>query len=133
MKAYRFKLSDYYSSGITLTCHWCPLSQPYAGVDALLSCLDGGWEITGDVYFDEHWFGEARRILVYRFDLIKQNRCVTMHIVWNPMLDRLLMQLDQIRVTPAGLMNECPTNIPTRLDEQVSAPDILYSPRHAKS
>ena len=105
MTADRFRLSDYYSSDRTLPCHWCPLSQPYAGVDALLGCLDEGWEIMGDVYFDEHWFGEARRICVYRFDLRRHNHCVTMRVVWNPMLDRLLALLPQKRLSSVCQQN----------------------------
>lgn len=96
----QFKLSDFYPSPFDLTCHWCPLSQPYAGVDALLRYLDRGWKVQGDIGFDEHWFGESRRILVYRFILNRHDRCVTMHVVWNPVFERLLIQFFQGRVSP---------------------------------
>jgi len=120
MRLDRFGLSDYYSGDIAQACHWCPLSQPYAGVDALLGCLDEGWEITGDVYFDQHWFGESRRICVCRFNLMRHNDCVIMRVVWNPVLDRLLAQLPQKRLSPA--CQQVSNGHFPRLDAQVSVP-----------
>lgn len=87
------QFNDLYSSHIDLSRHWCPLSQPYAGVDALLSFLNSGWTIVDDIGCDEHWFGGVRRILVYQFVLANEDRVITMPVLCNPVLDRLLTQL----------------------------------------
>ncbi|MBZ0292923.1 MAG: hypothetical protein K8L99_10210 [Anaerolineae bacterium] len=87
------RFSDFYHVHIDLSRHWCPRSEPYAGVDALLTYLDDGWETQGDIDYDEHWLGGTRRILVYLFVLTKQDQWVTMPVLYNPVLDRLLMQL----------------------------------------
>jgi hypothetical protein len=114
--ANQFKLSDFYPNSFDQTCHWCPLSQPYAGVDALLRYLDGGWKVQGDIGFDEHWFGDSRRILVYRFILTKRNTCVTMHVVWNPVLERLLIRFFQGKVSPKKQISK----LASRIEEQAS-------------
>ena len=87
------RFSNFYPSHTDLTRHWCPRSERYAGVDALLTYFDDGWETQGDNGFDEHWFGGSRRILVYRFMLTKQDQWVIMQVLHNPALDRLLKQL----------------------------------------
>jgi hypothetical protein len=119
----RFKLSHFYLNSIQLPRHWCPLSQPYAGVDALLSYLDEGWQIRGEIGCDEHWFGESRRILVYRFILNRQDSCVTMHVLWNPVLERLLSQFDQGRTSPVKRMSRSATDS----HEPASMPAIVQS------
>ncbi len=86
------RFSEFYPNHLNLSRHWCPLSQRYTGVDALLSRLDNGWKIWGDIDFDEYWFGESRHTLIYHFMLIKQDNRVTMHVLHNPVLDRLLTQ-----------------------------------------
>jgi hypothetical protein len=97
---HQFKLNDFYPGPFDMAHHWCPLSQPYAGVDALLGYLDSGWKVQGNIGLDEHWFGDSRHILVYRFILTNQTSCVTMHVVWNPVLRRLLTEYFQGRVFP---------------------------------
>ena len=76
-----------------LTCHWCPQSQRYAGGDALLTYLNNGWEIQGNIYCEEYWHGGSRRILIYYFVLARQGECVTMRVLTNPLVDRLLDKL----------------------------------------
>jgi len=116
----QFELSDFYPNPFDLTRHWCPLSQPYAGVDALLRYLDRGWKIQGNIGFDEHWFGDSRRILVYRFILTKRNSSVTMRVVWNPVLERLLRRFFQGKVSPKKQISR----LASRTEEQTSLPVI---------
>ncbi len=118
--AHQFELSNFYPSPFDLTCHWCPLSQPYAGVDALLRYLDGGWKAQGDIAFDEHWFGDSRRILVYRFVLTKQNSSVTMQVLWNPVLERLLIEFFQGRISPKTQISK----LASRTEDQTSMPAL---------
>lgn len=100
------RFREFYPNQIDVSRHWCPRSQPYAGVDALLARLDSGWKIQGDIGFDEHWFRASRRILVYKFRLTKQDNCVTMYVVHNPVLERLLTQSYAKRNSPAAAVDK---------------------------
>jgi hypothetical protein len=81
--------------------HWCPQSERYTGGDALLTCLNEGWKVQDDIYYEEHWHGGSRRVLIYYFVLVKDNQSVTMRVISNPTIDRLLSQLG-IRVIPTA-------------------------------
>lgn len=115
------RFREFYPHHIDVSRHWCPRSQPYAGVDALLGRLDNGWKIRGDIGFDEHWFGESRRILVYQFILTKQDNRVTMHVIHNPVLERLLTQYCDERSSPAGAVDELGTDSAHNSREQAPA------------
>jgi hypothetical protein len=79
--------------------HWCPQSQRYAGGDALLTYLYDGWEIRDEVYYEEYWQGGARRMFIYDFVLVNADQRVTMHVIDNPFVERLLRELP-VRVLP---------------------------------
>ena len=100
------RFREFYPNHIDVSRHWCPLSQRYAGVDALLGRLDNGWKIRGGIGLDEHWFGETRRTLVYHFVLTRQNHSVTMSVLHNPVLERLLTQHGEKSVSTAGVVDE---------------------------
>lgn len=103
----KLQFNDFYAtSHINLTRHWCPLSQPYTGVDALLSFLNDGWTIADDVVCDEHWLGGTRRILVYHFVVTNQDNVITMPVLRNPVLDRLLTQLCQRDISIVTMQRE---------------------------
>jgi hypothetical protein len=104
------RFREFYPNHIDVSRHWCPRSQRYAGVDALLGRLDNGWKIWGDIGFNEQWFGESRRITVYQFILTKQDNRVTMHVLHNPVLERLLMQHRGKRIGPAIPVDELSTD-----------------------
>jgi len=70
--------------------HWCPLSEPYTGVDALISALREGWVINGTAYCQEFWRGGSRPVAVYYFELINDNDVVTMPVITNPYLPRII-------------------------------------------
>ncbi len=89
------RFREFYPNHIDVSRHWCPRSQSYAGVDALLSYLESGWKIQGDISTDHHQFGEARRVTVYYFILTKMDKRITMPVLHNPVLDRLLTRLCQ--------------------------------------
>ncbi|HLV34498.1 MAG TPA: hypothetical protein VKY59_05265 [Spirillospora sp.] len=98
--------------------HWCPQSQRYAGGDALLTYLKEGWEVQGDIYYEEYWHGGARRVLIYYFVLTNGDECVTMRVLGNPLIDRLLQELD-IRVIPTAAVR-ARVRQPQRVREQLN-------------
>lgn len=115
------RFRELYPNYIDVSRHWCSRSQSYAGVDALLGRLDNGWKIRGDIGFDEHWFGESRRILVYHFELTRQDSRATMHVVHNPVLERLLTQYCEKRTSLARPVDELGMDFAHNADEQAPA------------
>ena len=82
--------------------HWCPLSQRYAGGDALLNYLNRGWEVHDEVYYEEYWHGGARRVLIFYFVLANNGQCVTMRVLGNPFIERLMREL-QVEALPTAV------------------------------
>lgn len=74
--------------------HWHPFSQRYAGCDQLLTLMDGGWSIEGDISFDEYWHGGARRVVIYGLTLIRQSERVEMRVLANPRAERLVNEVE---------------------------------------
>jgi hypothetical protein len=94
--------AGFYVNDSALKRHWCPLSQEYAGGDALLTALDRGWQIVGVVFCQEVWHGGSRRIRVYHIDLTRDLTTVRMRVLSNPFVERLLSE-ESVRVV---LMNQ---------------------------
>ncbi len=76
---------------LTSTHHWCPRSEKYAGVDQLLTALYNGWAMSDVCYREDHWHGGSRCVAVYHFSLKRRNETMTMPVITNPALDRMLM------------------------------------------
>ncbi len=74
--------------------HWHPQSQHYAGCDQLLTLMDNGWSIDGDINFDEYWHGGARRIVIYGFQMMREREKVMMQIIGNPAAERLVRDVE---------------------------------------
>ena len=72
--------------------HWCPQSEKFTTGDALRSALDEGWKIHGVVFEQEHWHNN-RRVLLNHLKLQQDGQCVTMVVVQNPFIVRLLNEL----------------------------------------
>jgi hypothetical protein len=94
--------SRFNSRHIDLHRHYCPRSQRYAGGDTLLAYLENGWTLQEDIYFDEYWHGGARRVTIYYIALVNHEERITMRVLSNPVIHRLLSQ-SQVRVMPSSL------------------------------
>jgi hypothetical protein len=73
--------------------HWSPSSQTYAPVDVLLQYLTEGWTISPVVGLEEHWHAGVRRVDVYHFELLKGEKSQVLPVQSNPVVRRLLHQL----------------------------------------
>lgn len=71
--------------------HWCQHSEPYTGGHSLHSALDEGWQLGQDVTFEEHQLG-TRIIRVYHFELSANQQTVTMCVVTNPYVERVIRE-----------------------------------------
>jgi hypothetical protein len=72
--------------------HWSSSSQPYVPADVLLEYLADGWDISSVVGREEGWFGGGRHIVVYYFELARNNQIVVMQVLGNPVVRRLVNQ-----------------------------------------
>jgi hypothetical protein len=69
------------------------LSEVYAGVDSLLRALDEGWIIYGWTRKEEFCRNTARRVVVYRFILKRDEAEMSMAVVVKPYINPLLIAL----------------------------------------
>lgn len=74
--------------------HWCPNSEKYAGADSLLTMMYEGWEMKDTVIREEHWFAGMRLVNVYRVELERDSETMTMQILHNPYIARMIANHD---------------------------------------
>lgn len=91
MKKLIQNLTDYHFAYQDLYRHWHAESERYTGGDALNTALDEGWMISDIVGFQEVSHMGARGTVVYHFELTRKDQTVTMPVVGNPYVDRLVM------------------------------------------
>lgn len=77
--------------------HWSPSSQAYAPADVLLRYLAEGWTVSPIVGLEEHWHAGVRRVDVYHFELVRENKVLVLPVQSNPVVRRLLHER-QLRV-----------------------------------
>ncbi len=79
--------------------HWHADSERYTGGDALNTALDEGWIINDVVGFQEVHHMGARGTVIFHFELKRNNEAVTMPVVGNPYVDRLVLMM-QLKLVP---------------------------------
>jgi len=84
--------ANYHVEYLDVAQHWDASSQPYGGGDALITLLSQGWEMNGTIYMEYKWFGGNRRIRVYHCDLYRDDDHMTLPVIHNPYVNRLLRQ-----------------------------------------
>lgn len=83
-------ISDQHFAYMEITRHWHADSEPYTGADSLITALDHGWDVDGEVSVNDHHFAGNRSIRVYRVPLKRGDETATMHVIHNPYLTRML-------------------------------------------
>ncbi len=85
--------NEHYSYSET-TRHWSPVSEKFAGGDALITALRRSWKLHGPVYQEDHWQSGARLVTVYHVELRCEEGTMTMPVITNPYVLRLLRVLN---------------------------------------
>lgn len=80
--------------------HWCPQSEHFTGADSLLTRLHHGWDIIA-YQVDRTHYCRTQQIKVYVFDLFKDGKTETMHVVATPYMERFLAQQPSIQMVMA--------------------------------
>jgi hypothetical protein len=70
--------------------HWHAHSQKFAGGDCLATMLFLGWKFNPLVMMDTYWHFGTRQVHVYHFELLRDDESVTMPVIGNPYVDRLI-------------------------------------------
>lgn len=74
--------------------HWDPQSEKFTGVDSLVTAIQNGWEPAQSVTKREFYRGNSRPIGIYYVNLEKNGENVTMAVIGNPYLHKLLALLE---------------------------------------
>lgn len=83
--------------------HWNPTSETFAGGDNLLTALSKGWQVEKCTEL-RHWFAGLRCVSIFRFDLVRDGDTMTMPVINNPYVARLIRQME-LEVTVEDVEN----------------------------
>lgn len=72
--------------------HWHPQSQKYAGGDQLATLLYFGWQLKSVVFVQRFGQPGGRQVSVYHFELTRDRESVSMPVVGNPFVRRLIVE-----------------------------------------
>jgi hypothetical protein len=72
--------------------HWHGSSEKFAGGDCLATALFLGWTFNPVVLVDTYWHFGTRQVHVYHFELMRDDETVSMPLLGNPYVDRLIAQ-----------------------------------------
>lgn len=73
--------------------HWSPGSEKYAGGDALLTALRHGWDLQSTVYMEQFWHSGTRPVTIYHFELSHGKEVMTMPVISNPHVRRMIREM----------------------------------------
>lgn len=86
-------LTNLHYSYMSLVRHWHADSEPFAGGDALFTALSEGWQLGETVAYEEYWLSGVRPITVYHFQLERGPERMTMPVLTNPYVRRLILEV----------------------------------------
>lgn len=73
--------------------HWDAQSERYGGGDSLLTALQGGWLLDEVIWAEEYWHAGTRPVMIYHFTLAREQEKMSMPVMSNPFILRLLQTL----------------------------------------
>jgi hypothetical protein len=74
--------------------HWHAQSEHFAGGDCLATLLLTGWTIKNAVFMDTYWLAGTRQVHVFHFEVSRGDASVSIPVLGNPYVDRLIQQYD---------------------------------------
>jgi hypothetical protein len=72
--------------------HWHAGSEPYTGGDSLLTAIRNGWQLLNLAYEQIIQLRGGRTVHVIYFQFIQSSERITMPVVVNPFVERLLVE-----------------------------------------
>jgi hypothetical protein len=86
-------LSDLHYAYVDFLRHWHADSERFTGGDALYTAIHNGWLVNKIVGFEERWKVGARGTPIYYFELSRSGETVTMPVIGNPYVRRVIRTL----------------------------------------
>ncbi len=83
-------LTDLHFAYLHFLRHWHADSERYTGGDALYTAIQDGWQVSPEVGFEERWRVGARGTPIYYFQLTRNGETVTMPVIGNPYVRRVI-------------------------------------------
>ncbi len=74
--------------------HWHAPSEHFAGGDSLATLLLTGWTLKKAVFMDTYWLAGTRQVRVFHFEVSRDDTSVSIPVLGNPYIDRLINQFD---------------------------------------
>lgn len=92
-------VTNFHVEYMDVTQHWSDTSEEYAGADSLLTMIYQGWQMKKKVQREERQFAGMRSVYVYHITLEKDGQTMTMPVLHNPYVSRMIMR-HNIEVVP---------------------------------
>lgn len=73
--------------------HWSPVSQKYAGGDAVITLLNEGWRVNEVVFHEEYWHAGSRPVTIYHLDMVRGDEQMHVPVLSNPYVRRMIENL----------------------------------------
>lgn len=70
--------------------HWSPISQKYAGGDAVLTLMSTGWKIDETVFYEEYWHAGSRPVTIYHMEMVRDDEHMAVPVFVNPYIRRIV-------------------------------------------
>lgn len=93
-------VTDFHAEYPVIVRYWSPVSEKYAGADCLVTALQNGWRVIGDIYREDFWHAGTRLTSVFHVMLRRDNDSMVMPIISNPYIRRLIFQNN---ITPSPI------------------------------
>ena len=74
--------------------HWHLQSERFAGGDSLATALFEGWTLREPVLRDNYWCAGTREVHVFHFHLMRDGAYMTLPVLGNPFVDRLIKEMN---------------------------------------
>lgn len=83
-------LTDLHYAYVDFLRHWQMDSEQYTGGDALYTAIQNGWDVSNEVGVEERWKTGSRGTPIYYFELTRNDETVTMPVIGNPYVRRVI-------------------------------------------
>ncbi len=88
-----------------VTRHWSPHSGQLGGGDVLVTLFAQGWQLSNEVFHEEHWLSGSRPVTIYHVTLMRAAETLRVPVFANPFV-RSLMRRGEIGSRPLAKLVE---------------------------
>ncbi|MBZ0303703.1 MAG: hypothetical protein K8J31_28440 [Anaerolineae bacterium] len=88
-----FDASNSHFQYLDVVRHWSPISQKYAGGDAVITLFSEGWRLKESVFYEEFWLSGSRLVVVYHLEMARDEDTLNVPVLSNPYVDRMMTSL----------------------------------------